>query len=220
MPGPRSKDSKKSMGTGKALLLPNEANNMSRTMRIEPIRDRRNLDDLQGHYAKWTIIRKSLPEEIAGKRVQSYYLCRCECGIERHIKAVNLINGKSRGCGAYACRGKDRGYYNSIIGELTGAKWHSVTRGARMRNLQVTITQEDAWSLFLQQERRCAITGEPLLLDRSYQRGNASLDRIDSTQGYIPGNVWWVHKDINMMKRDLSMERFIELCKTIAERFP
>ena len=33
-------------------------------------------------------------------------------------------------------------------------------------------------------------------------KGTASLDRIDSTKGYVRGNIQWVHKDINWFKRD------------------
>ena len=46
---------------------------------------------------------------------------------------------------------------------------------------------------------------------------SASLDRIDSSKGYIEGNVQWVHKDINKIKTDMSDNKFIEWCKLIAE---
>jgi len=47
--------------------------------------------------------------------------------------------------------------------------------------------------------------------------GNASLDRIDSSIGYVNDNVQWVHKDINMMKRIYTQEYFIYLCKLVSE---
>jgi hypothetical protein len=45
--------------------------------------------------------------------------------------------------------------------------------------------------------------------------GTASLDRIDSTKGYTPENVQWLHKDINQMKMDLTEQKFIDLCKKV-----
>ena len=42
-----------------------------------------------------------------------------------------------------------------------------------------------------------------------------SLDRIDSNNGYVEGNVQWVHKDVNMMKKDYNQEYFINICKLI-----
>ncbi len=46
---------------------------------------------------------------------------------------------------------------------------------------------------------------------------SASLDRIDSSLGYIEENVQWVHKDVNMMKRIYDNNYFIKMCKLIAE---
>ncbi len=43
-------------------------------------------------------------------------------------------------------------------------------------------------------------------------------DRIDSCVGYVPGNVQWVHRTVNFIKRDLPDDEFIEWCKQIAER--
>lgn len=46
---------------------------------------------------------------------------------------------------------------------------------------------------------------------------NASLDRIDSSLGYIIGNVQWVYKGVNFMKGEMSHDYFIEMCKMITE---
>lgn len=35
-----------------------------------------------------------------------------------------------------------------------------------------------------------------------------SLDRLDSSKGYIPGNIVITHKIINIMKNDLSINEF------------
>ena len=41
--------------------------------------------------------------------------------------------------------------------------------------------------------------------------------KIESDKGYVEGNVMWVHKDVNYMKMDLSLDRFIYLCKKVSE---
>lgn len=46
---------------------------------------------------------------------------------------------------------------------------------------------------------------------------DASLDRIDSTKGYIEGNVRWVNKDYNMLKCDLTDDQLLEMCTTIVK---
>ena len=42
-----------------------------------------------------------------------------------------------------------------------------------------------------------------------------SVDRIDSSKGYIIDNIRWIHKDINVMKNSFSDEYFTYLCKLI-----
>ena len=102
------------------------------------------------------------------------------------------------------------------IGELSATYWNSVKRNARVRELEFKITKEYAWNLFLRQERRCVYTNEILLMVKS--NFTASLDRLDNTVGYLPENVQWVHKDVNLMKMNLSDERFSELCRKISNR--
>lgn len=47
--------------------------------------------------------------------------------------------------------------------------------------------------------------------------GTASLDRIDSSKGYVVGNVQWVHKDVNTVKWDLTLDNFFRVCKMVVE---
>lgn len=109
--------------------------------------------------------------------------------------------------------------------ELSGTKWSSYQKGAEARGLAFDVTIEYAWELFLKQERKCALTGVPINFDMDldflrrygHQNGTASLDRIDSTKGYTPDNIQWVHKDVNKMKMDLQEEDFFRLVKQIYE---
>lgn len=43
----------------------------------------------------------------------------------------------------------------------------------------------------------------------------ASLDRIDSSKGYIKGNVQWTTIDANIAKQDMKESDFIELCQKV-----
>jgi hypothetical protein len=90
---------------------------------------------------------------------------------------------------------------------------------AKKKKLEVLISIEDAWALFLKQGRRCALTGLPLVMSpKTMQAGasTASLDRIESTRGYVPGNVQWVHAVINDMKSNFSQDEFTHWCKLVA----
>ena len=110
-------------------------------------------------------------------------------------------------------------------GELSGTRWSSYQKGAEIRGLTFEVTIEYAWNLFLKQERKCALSGMFIYFDMDldslrkygYQGGTASLDRIDSTKGYIIDNLQWIHKDINKMKMDLPEEKFFSIIKQIYE---
>ena len=75
------------------------------------------------------------------------------------------------------------------------------------------------WDLFIKQNKKCALSGLDIEFSRKLKDGTttASLDRIDSSKGYIQNNVQWVHKDINRIKQNLDQEKFIELCKMVAK---
>lgn len=43
----------------------------------------------------------------------------------------------------------------------------------------------------------------------------AFLNRIDNSKGYIPGNIQWVHKEINMMRDVLCEFVFANWCQLV-----
>jgi hypothetical protein len=81
------------------------------------------------------------------------------------------------------------------------------------RRIEITIKQ--AWELFEAQNRRCSLTGLPLYFG-GRNGTTASLDRIDSSLGYLISNVQWIHKDVNRMKNHFDQDYFIDICKRIA----
>jgi hypothetical protein len=75
-------------------------------------------------------------------------------------------------------------------------------------------------TLWFSQNGLCAITGWPMTMELS--RGvvptNCSIDRVDSSQGYEPGNVQLVCRAVNVAKHDLSPNDFLQLCRAVVER--
>ena len=83
------------------------------------------------------------------------------------------------------------------------------------RGHKILITKEQAAELFVNQGRKCAISGVDLVLKADADEITASLDWIDSDGDYKLGNVQWIHKEINKMKNDLSEEKFFGWIKKI-----
>ena len=152
------------------------------------------------------------------KKGQSYWLCRCDCGKEKSIRGDHLLNSKTKSCGCNNRGSKNvnwKGY-----GEIGGWIWTGYKRNAKTKKRVFDISIKDGWDLFLQQNRKCSLSGVDLYFspNTSNRHGtNASLDRIDSKKGYTIDNVQWVTKKINMAKQNVSQNEFIEMCKLVSQ---
>ena len=140
------------------------------------------------------------------------YHVKCVCGSEKTVLGTHMLQGNTKHCGCKTPRnssnwqgykGVGKTYWNQVLSSAAGA------RGRRV--LELDITLEYIADLLESQDYLCKLSGLPI----SAVEGTASLDRIDSSKGYIKGNVQWLHKDINMMKRHYSQEYFIHLCKLV-----
>lgn len=171
------------------------------------------LKDITGQvFGKLTVL-----EKVPGKG-WSVWWCLCECGQKTKVKSNELINKGQTQC--RLCRNKlvsERQWKG--FGEISGEYWNSIIRHAKHRKKEFCLKIEYGWDLFLKQDRKCAISGLPIYFIRSRysagKGGTASLDRIDSSIGYVEGNVQWVHKDINKMKWNFTQEKFINYCLEI-----
>lgn len=95
--------------------------------------------------------------------------------------------------------------------------WHKTEKSAIYRGLCFEITPDLIWEIYLAQDKKCALTGIDISWAEIGQGHTASIDRIDSSVGYVDGNVWLLHKDVNMMKQSFQLEDFIAYCKLIAQ---
>jgi hypothetical protein len=157
--------------------------------------------------------------ELDHKKRRSYWLCKCDCGNVKTIRGTSLTSGATKSCGCLSRRtGENHPRFNGYK-EISGRKWIEIRKSCQKRNLDFDITLPYLWELFLKQNRLCALTKLPLTFSYRWndRDGTASLDRIDSSKGYIKGNVQWVHKDINLMKWNLDQSHFIKMCKLVSE---
>jgi len=108
-----------------------------------------------------------------------------------------------------------------LSGEVPYPYWREVNLGAIKRNLEVTISSQEAYILLERQEFKCALSGVPIQLPvDGNDSQSASLDRINSGLGYIKDNIQWVHRDVNYMKNGFSTDYFVNFCRLIASANP
>lgn len=148
-----------------------------------------------------------------------YWLCECECGEKKEIRASHLLKGYSKSCG---CNWHNKNKHNSNwkgYEDIPMDFFSSIKRGAESRKIEFNITIEYLWEVLVKQNRKCALSGLDLHFPQTSKNKDktktVSVDRIDSNKGYIEGNIQWVHKTINIMKNKLSDKEFIEFCSHV-----
>lgn len=160
-------------------------------------------------YKSWTVI----DGPISSEHQCIQWKVQCECGNTRWVQGNELMDpNKCFEC--KACAQKKRGLRdkikNGMIGELDKTRYTKLKQSAKKRGYEFNMSIEDLWQLFQNQKQTCAITG-----DHIEHLNDASLDRIDSTKGYIKGNVQWVTKQANLSKHIMSMNELYEFCKKV-----
>jgi len=163
-------------------------------------------------FGEWTVLEQFTSKDSKERHI-SMLKVKCSCGTEKVIRKSGVVEGRSKACKPCSSRIKA---INPGYRELGGGQVWFIKHGAEKRNLDYSITGEYMWNLLEAQEFKCALTGIPLVIEKvRTPKITASLDRIDSTRGYIEGNVRWVHKRVNIMRMNMSDEELIEWCKLI-----
>jgi hypothetical protein len=126
--------------------------------------------------------------------------------------------------------------------EISDWKWHqedyedvknilahlraNLVRAANRGNIsqKITVTLDDVYYVGSSQDFECALTGQQLEFTRGGTRwlgkwcnpNSCTIDRIDSTKGYVKDNIQLVTWKANCLKQAVPNDEFIEFCKDVA----
>ncbi len=156
---------------------------------------------------------------VAKGNRKSRWTCRCICGKEITVNTFHIRHGSIVSCGCAKERRFSENKHWKGHEEISGSFWGKIKSSAhsRGRPIDFQISIEYAWSLFIKQDRKCAISGVSLSMHADPSKRTASLDRINSRLGYTEDNVQWVHKRINIMKGNLDESDFMNWVRTVYE---
>lgn len=91
---------------------------------------------------------------------------------------------------------------------------HSAKKRAKKLGREFTIVEKD---IIIPES--CPLLGIPLFKSKGRMADNSpSLDRIDSTKGYVPGNVWVISQRANMLKSNGTLEEFELIVKNLRKK--
>lgn len=154
------------------------------------------------------------PAQKNASKNKTRWLCRCICGKENILNTQSITQGKTKSC-------KKCARFTGIE-ELSGTYLKIIKSRALREDRIFNLDLPVLWELYLKQDKKCALSGIEIKLERSYSRNcktqTASLDRIDSNKGYTLDNVQWVYKDLNIIKSNTPNDEFINWCKLIAKQ--
>lgn len=145
------------------------------------------------------------------KKRDSDNFCSISCASKLSIKA--LLNSDKHG--------EDRNIGYNKSDKFTGLREH--LRRAKYRHHEVNITLDDLLNQWNKQDGTCPYSGVKLIHPiRITDEGlifMASLDRIDSTKGYIKDNIQFISAATNLAKNNMTHEQMIYFCKIIANNW-
>lgn len=207
---------------GKEVLVSVENLRGGNTKSCGCLKHKEPINIVGNRYGRLVVLRESTEHEHSR---YTYWVCKCDCGKESTTRGTNLKDGHAKSCGCLnteKIRNNKRRWTG--CGDIGGTHIARIKGVARKRGMEYNISKEYLWRLFLEQDKRCAITNIPLTQMEyigqkngysAYKPATASLDRIDSSKGYIEGNVQWVHKKINELKWNHTMEELYDWCELV-----
>jgi hypothetical protein len=162
-------------------------------------------------YGKLTVIEFSR----LNKWRQAVWQCECICGEYTKATTAELNSGHKTSCGCYRKEASRKRHWKGYE-EIGLDHWNAIKRRAKSHGIPFDLTISDAWQLYVDQNRKCALTGWTIEFDKvKGGKQTASLDRINSKLGYVKSNVQWTHKKVNFCKHALDNNSFIELCNGV-----
>jgi len=96
------------------------------------------------------------------------------------------------------------------------SRFKNLCTKARLRTKEFNLIDADLLDLWDKQDGRCAYTKLPLLATAN-QFNTVSLDRVDSSKGYVVGNIQLVCSAINKMKQEYTEEMFLLFCLLVTQ---
>ena len=170
------------------------------------------------------------------KLTQTCQKCKQIKTKDKFEKYFNINNDCHYRTSCFECRSEYQSYRQSEFAKKHGMSYSSykkhhsmeshlkilvsLARGrARTLKREFSLTKEDILKLYITQNKKCAVSGVELTHNalQGHCPTNASIDRIDSSIGYILSNVQLVCYMVNSMKNTLSMRELTNWCQTIVD---
>jgi hypothetical protein len=164
----------------------------------------------------------SIPLEVRKDKDGRWYKPCSSCGVEQsYLRRNYAIMSYNEGKECKKCsnsKPESNSHKGWVKGVLRKSFVNKYEIGSTLRCIDWSVTFEYLADILIEQDFKCALTGWDIDAT-DVNKNTASLDRIDSSKGYIEGNVQWVHKMVNMSKQHYTQQDFIEMCVSVSNKY-
>lgn len=140
--------------------------------------------------------------------------CRV-CGETKLLVEFYIKHNECKACTIQAVA-KSRVGYVPLFERNIQSRLKNLCTKAKLRTKEFSLTPDDLNVIWEKQEGRCAYTKLPLLATAN-QFNTVSLDRVDSSKGYVVGNIQLVCAAINKMKQEYTEDLFVLLSHLVTQ---
>lgn len=160
-------------------------------------------------FGRLIVITRALDHRQPSGRLRRYWQCRCDCGQSREINEHQLIYGRTLSCGCFHReRASEANRTHGLAHTRTYRSWYSMLRrcGKNGTYNDLGISVCERWRSF-----------EKFLFDLGIRPIGKTLDRIDPTGHYEPGNCRWATaREQRVNRRDTKLYSYAgkTLCLT------
>jgi len=178
-------------------------------------------NEIGNKYGKLTVIKRG--GSTINQSVK--WICNCECGNEVEIIGANLRNGTTTSCGCN--RGRKAEFDGSSVFKKN---YSTLKRVCKSSGKELELNFKEWYDLVNQNCHYCGLS--PYDKHYSYSKKRYSkgvdqdnvevfngVDRIDSSKGYIKGNVVSCCTMCNRMKSDFNQKEFIKQIELIYNKW-
>lgn len=137
----------------------------------------------------------------------SFWLCKCDCGSELTIQLTSITSGQVKSCGCLKKevdkRSRSHGHAGTKTRTATYSSWAAMMDRCEWGGHKIMYSRYGAkgirvwpgWFRF-----------EDFLKDMGERPSGTSIDRIDNTKGYFPGNCRWATRAEQAMNRSTTVK--------------
>lgn len=171
-------------------------------------------------FGRLTILSYSHSRSMNSGYSRAYWDCLCDCGNKVKARSDHLVRGNTTSCGCYRNEQLSKAVSGPKvpIGDAPRNKiYKNYKWSAEKRGLSFELSREQFFDLM---SKDCFYCGEPPR--RAYKMKSSygeaiynGIDRIDSSIGYVIGNVVPCCTTCNQAKMEMSIEDFISWVQRI-----